>query len=117
MIGADITGLPFTPAHKSDFFGFHIHDGMSCTGNETDPFADTGMHYNPSNTEHPFHAGDLPPLPGYRGNAFSIFLAGSFRLEDVLGKAIIVHAKPDDFTTQPSGNSGEKIACGIIKMA
>lgn len=114
MIGADITGLPFTPARKNSFFGFHIHEGMSCTGNETDPYANAGMHYNPTSVEHPFHAGDLPPLLGYRGNAFSFFLTGGFRLEDILGKAIIIHSMPDDFTTQPSGNSGDKIACGII---
>ena len=42
------------------------------------------------------------------------FLTDRFKLKDVIGKAIIIHSMPDDFTSQPSGNSGEKIACGII---
>lgn len=116
MIGADITGLPSIASNRNAFFGFHIHEGTSCTGNDDDPFANADMHYNPASLEHPFHAGDLPPLLGNRGNAFSIFLTSSFRLEDIVGRTIIIHSLPDDFTTQPSGNAGTKIACGIITM-
>ncbi len=116
MISADITGLPSTSSRPNAFFGFHIHEGMSCTGNETDPFADAKMHFNPGKGPHPFHAGDLPPLLGNSGNAFSIFLTSNFHLEDVLGRTIIIHSQPDDFVTQPSGNAGDKIACGIITM-
>ena len=46
---------------------------------------------------------------------FSAFLSGRFTIDEIIGKAVIVHSSPDDFTTQPSGNAGEKIACGIIK--
>lgn len=43
-----------------------------------------------------------------------MFLTDRFKVDDVIGRTVIIHDKPDDFTTQPSGNSGEKIACGII---
>ena len=47
---------------SQSFHGFHIHEGSDCTGTETDPFANAGTHYSPTNQEHPSHAGDLPPL-------------------------------------------------------
>ena len=92
----------------------HIHSGMSCTGNKTDNFADAMTHYNPDNCPHPYHAGDMPPIFGVNGTAFSVFLTDRFSVKEIIGKSVIIHANPDDFTTQPSGNSGEKIACGII---
>lgn len=115
IVRAEITGLPKgeNPC-DSPIFAFHIHGGGNCGGNDTDPFADAGTHYNPNDCPHPYHAGDLPPLFGADGNAFSVFLTDRFTLPDILGKTVILHAKPDDFTTQPSGNSGEKIACGVI---
>ena len=42
-------------------------------------------------------------------------LIDKFKIKDILGKTIIIHDKPDDFTSQPSGNSGTKMACGVIK--
>ena len=42
-------------------------------------------------------------------------LIGKFKIKDIIGKTLIIHDKPDDFTSQPSGNSGAKIACGIIE--
>ncbi len=48
------------------------------------------------------------------GYAFSAFLTDCFSLSEVMGKTVIIHGNPDDFTTQPSGNSGEKLACGVI---
>lgn len=116
LIGADIAGLPSMNSQKRGFFGFHIHEGTSCTGDENDPFAMAMQHYNPENVQHPYHAGDLPPLLSSNGNAFSIFLTNAFHLQDVVGRTVIIHSQPDDFTTQPSGNAGDKIACGIITM-
>lgn len=115
LVVAEVAGLP-APEEScpSSFFGFHIHEGDECSGNSNDPFADAGMHYNPQKCPHPAHAGDLPPLLGNQGYAFSAFVTDRFTIQEVLGKTIIIHAKPDDFTTQPSGNSGEKIACGKI---
>ena len=115
LIAAELHGLPDkdTP-DRSGVFGFHIHSGKCCTGTAADPFADTKMHYNPRNLDHPYHAGDLPPLFSNCGYAMSIFLTDRFSLAEVVGRTVIIHSKPDDFTTQPSGASGEKIACGRI---
>ena len=115
LVAAEIHNLPDKdrPA-RSGVFGFHIHGGSRCTGNADDPFADAGMHYNPDNLDHPYHAGDLPPLFSNCGSALSIVLTRRFSLDEVIGRTVIIHAQPDDFTTQPSGNSGEKLACGRI---
>lgn len=117
LVRAEITGLPDKEACKSPFFAFHIHDGTQCSGDEKDPFADAKGHYDPQHCPHPYHAGDLPPLYGVDGCAFSVFLTGRFTVREILGKTVILHAMPDDFITQPSGNAGEKIACGIVKAA
>lgn len=116
MVYAEISGLPkkCDPC-KDPIFAFHIHNGTQCKGNKDDPFADADGHYNPHNCHHPYHAGDMPPLFGANGKAVLAFLSNRFTVSEILGKAVIIHAKPDDFTTQPSGNAGEKIACGIVK--
>lgn len=62
----------------------------------------------------PYHAGDLPPLFGNQGYAFSAFVTDRFAVREIVEKTIIIHSKPDDFKTQPSGDSGEKMACGKI---
>lgn len=115
LVNAEIYGLPTgTQPCAINIFGFHIHEGDSCTGNQEDPYADAKSHYNPGHCPHPAHAGDLPPLFGSRGNAWMMFFTEQFSLPEILGKTVIIHSKPDDFTTQPSGNSGAKIACGTI---
>ena len=114
LVRAEITGLSKGGACESPIFAFHIHGGV-CSGNADDPFADAGMHYNPGNCPHPYHAGDLPPLFGANGNALLVCLTDRFGMDEIYGKTVIIHAKPDDFTTQPSGNAGEKIACGVIQ--
>lgn len=115
LVTAEISGLPNnTDKCDGGVFGFHIHEGTSCSGNEKDPFADAKMHFNPTECPHPFHAGDLPPLFGNNGFAYMSVFTDRFKLEDVIGRVVVVHSRPDDFTTQPSGNSGGKIACGKI---
>lgn len=115
LLVVQVQGLPQgTDTCSSNVFGFHIHEGNSCSGNVQDPFANTGPHYNPKNCPHPAHAGDLPPLFGCHGYAFQIFFTDRFSVDEVIGRTVIVHASPDDFTSQPSGNSGAKIACGMI---
>lgn len=115
IVMAEIYGLPDEEMPEGRFFAFHIHEGAECKGNAQDPFADAGMHYNPENTEHPEHAGDLPPLLSTHGAAWSAVYTGRFYPDDIVGRTVIVHSKPDDFKTQPSGDSGEKIACGEIR--
>jgi len=115
IVCSEIKGLPtLLNGCKNSVFAFHIHSGNSCSGNETDPFADVNGHYNPQDTPHPCHAGDMPPLFGADGKAFSAFFTKRFYISEIIGKTVIIHAMPDDFTTQPSGNAGEKMACGEI---
>ena len=112
---ADIHGLPTkSNVCKTPIFAFHIHSGSDCSGNANDPFANAGSHYNPNDCPHPYHAGDMPPLFGARGRAFLAFLTDRFNVNEILGKTVIIHDGLDDFTTQPSGNAGNKIACGVI---
>ncbi len=115
LVVADILGLPVSEGIcGNNIFAFHIHGGMSCTGNDDDPFANAGTHYNPLSCPHPYHAGDMPPLFSAGGRAFLAFLTDRFNVNEILGKTVIIHDRPDDFTTQPSGNVGNKIACGVI---
>lgn len=105
FVTVDVTGLPChndNDCCKAPFFGFHIHD---CNG-----------HYNPHNCLHPHHAGDMPPLLGNHGRAVAAFLTDRFSVNEIIGKITVIHAFPDDFTTQPSGNSGKMIATGCIKI-
>ena len=109
LVVADIRGLP---NNNTGFFGFHIHEGAGCGGAD---FSDSKGHYNPDGTPHPKHAGDLPPLMLCGNRAQFSVLSDRFKVSDIIGRTVIIHDKPDDITTQPSGNSGRKIACGVIK--
>ena len=110
VVAAEIQNLP----KENHFHGFHIHAGGSCIGTKEEPFKDAEEHYNTTGMEHPNHAGDLPPLLSNDGTAFSMFYTNRFFPEDIIGKTVIIHAMPDDFKSQPSGNAGEMIACGEI---
>lgn len=115
LIVAEIYGLPnIKEKENGNFYGFHIHEGESCTGDEQDPFKNVGMHYNPEKRIHPKHAGDLPPLLANDGIAWSAVYTERFYPEDIIGRTVVIHDMADDFYTQPSGNSGKKIACGEI---
>ena len=109
LLEVDVTGLP----QEDAFFGFHIHQGATCTG---PGFADAGPHFNPTNALHPNHAGDLPPLLGGNGRAYMSVLTDRFSISDVVGRTVIIHSQPDDFRTQPSGDSGARIGCGVIRL-
>ena len=108
LVVAQIEGLP---ENDAGFFGFHIHEGASCGGSG---FGETGGHYDPAARPHPRHAGDLPPLLSAGGRAFLSVVTDRFCVEDIVGKTIVIHEKPDDFTSSPAGNAGGKIACGEI---
>lgn len=116
IVWAQVRELPKSeaPCH-AQIFGFHIHSGPDCSGNGKDPFTGSMSHYNPQGCDHSYHAGDLPPLFGNDGLAFSLFLTNRFSVDEVIGRTVILHDRPDDFATQPSGNSGKKIACGVIR--
>lgn len=112
-----VKGLPIeTDVCRSPILAMHIHDGRSCENEKGEnPFSLSGSHYNPSGCAHPYHAGDLPPLFASNGIAMSSVLTNRFTVEEIIGKVVIIHSGIDDFTSQPAGNSGEKIACGVIQ--
>ncbi len=56
----------------------------------------------------------MPPLFGNNGEAFMTFETNRFSVREIINRVVIIHRNPDDFTTQPSGDSGEMIACGKI---
>lgn len=108
IVRVSISRLPDT---KAMFYGFHIHEGGSCKG---EGFSKTGGHFNPEKKEHPMHAGDMPPLLSCSGKAYMEFRTNRFCVRDIIGKTVVIHGGTDDFRTQPSGDAGEKIACGVI---
>ena len=116
---ARVSGLTPNQAH-----GFHVHEKGDCSAPDA---TSAGGHFNPGGAPHGapparHHAGDMPSLMAdAQGNAQASFtidgnLAGD-AASAFVGKAVIVHAMPDDYTTQPTGNSGARIACGVIRMS
>ncbi|MFW5891173.1 MAG: superoxide dismutase family protein [Halanaerobiales bacterium] len=95
--------------------GFHIHEFGDCTiGDPENPFMAAGGHWNPDNEPHGNHAGDLPNLFSNNGYSFMRVYSNKFLPMDVRNRSVIIHENPDDFRTQPSGNSGKRLACGIL---
>jgi len=121
LIISDISGLPaYAPGDENiqpiGPFGFHIHDGGDCSPYSGDtPFSCAEGHYNPGNQPHGNHAGDLPVLFSNNGYSYMSFFTNKFKPDQVIGKTVIIHINPDDYRTQPAGNSGKRIACGVIK--
>ena len=104
-------------------FGFHIHEKGDCTAPDG---SSAGGHFNPTQAQHgnpagsSHHAGDMLNIKSdSQGIAQVDVTAAGTSLHgdpgtDVMGKAIVVHESADDYTTQPSGNSGKRVACGVI---
>lgn len=102
-------------------YGMHIHAVGRCDASE---FASAGPHWNPLGRQHGkdnpagMHKGDLPNLlVGADGRGTLEYVVPAVRLPaltDADGAAIVIHAQPDDFRTDPSGNSGARIACGVL---
>ena len=101
--------------------GFHVHQVGKCEP----PFQSAGGHYNPGARKHGTlnpegaHAGDMANLPeGWTNkNMVQTTISGATleQLLDADGSALVIHADPDDYRTDPSGNSGARIACGVIR--
>jgi Cu-Zn family superoxide dismutase len=101
----------------------HIHEFGDCSAEDG---TSAGGHWNPLEMDHgkwneaPFHLGDLGNVEADEyGNGSltlttSMWTLSSGALDDVVGKSIVVHEAEDDFTTQPTGNAGGRIACGVI---
>ncbi len=120
-VSVRVSGLPeYMPATNSrppiGPHGLHIHlYGTCAVGNPADPFLAAGEHWNPDNQLHGNHAGDLPVLFSNDGVAKMRVFTNRFRPNQVVGKSIIIHMYPDDYRTQPTGASGPRLACGVIK--
>lgn len=116
-ITANFAGLPINST-----FGFHIHENGVCMGPD---YKSAGDHFNPFNKSHGApeslnkHQGDLGNLvsdsKGQSKKTFQIPKTQGDDLNLLLGKSMLIHANKDDLKTQPSGNSGPRIACGRIK--
>ena len=113
LIEAEIFGLPnIRQLGSTEYYAMHIHEYGNCTL----PFNQTGEHYSRTPALHPHHSGDLLPLLGNQGYAWLAFYDKRITIPEINGRSLIIHGRPDDFTTQPSGNAGEKIGCGVIRM-
>ncbi len=109
-VDAYVQGLPH---NETGFYGFHLHDRGSC---QLPDFQSAKGHYNPDGVPHPQHAGDFPMLLATdRGQAWLSFITTRFGVCDVIGRAVVIHAQRDDYTSQPAGDAGARIGCGIIQ--
>jgi superoxide dismutase, Cu-Zn family len=117
-LGGRIAGL--TPGAQH---GFHVHETGDCSAPDA---SSAGGHFNPGGDMHgkhdapSHHAGDLPSVDANdAGEADLDFVIPSLEIgsggpRDIIGRALVVHAQPDDFTTQPDGAAGTRIGCGVI---
>jgi Cu-Zn family superoxide dismutase len=109
--------------------GLHFHAVGSCIAASSPAFSSAGGHYNPLSKQHGLsnpqgpHAGDAPNISiGADGKGKASFTTdrvtlttGASTLFDADGSALVIHAAADDQMTQPSGNSGARVACGVLK--
>jgi Cu-Zn family superoxide dismutase len=116
LVSGEVRGLKPNAEH-----GFHVHEKGDCSSRDG---MSAGGHYNPGGRPHgrhgtgAHHVGDLPPLKAdaagvarFSFESASIGLAGP---ADIVGRGLIVHRDPDDYTTQPTGNAGPRLACAVI---
>jgi len=117
-VEARVSGL--TPGEH----GFHVHEVGDCSA----PDATSAKgHFNPGGKPHGHHggserhAGDMPNLVADKSGAANfVGEVGKLSLEDgpngIVGRSVVIHADPDDYKSQPAGNSGKRVACGVIRM-
>ena len=117
MVSGEVRGLKPNAEH-----GFHVHEKGDCSSGDG---ISAGGHFNPEGKPHgnhadgDHHAGDLPSLKAdasgvakfsFESTAITVGSGAS----DITGRSLIVHRDPDDYKTQPTGNSGARIACAVI---
>jgi Cu-Zn family superoxide dismutase len=118
LVSGKVTGLA-----PNALLGFHLHEKGDCSSGDG---MSAGGHFNPDGHAHGaassamHHAGDLPSLQAdAQGVAAFRFETTSLSVgsgpHDVVGHGLIVHRDADDYTTQPTGNSGPRIACGVVR--
>jgi Cu-Zn family superoxide dismutase len=117
QVAGEVRGLKPNGVH-----GFHIHEKGDCSSGDG---MGTGGHFNPTGTAHgahnhgTHHAGDLVSLTAdasgvARFSYLSSTIAVGTGAADIIGRGLIVHRDADDFATQPTGNSGPRVACAVI---
>jgi Cu-Zn family superoxide dismutase len=118
-LAGEISGLAPNTEH-----GFHVHEIGDCSAPDA---KSAGDHFNPEHAAHggptsaTKHLGDIPNLQsdGSGKVAVNAMIGGATLRDggpnDLVGRAVIVHAKRDDYMTQPSGDSGDRIACGVVR--
>lgn len=114
-----IGGLAPNRAH-----GFHIHEKGDCSAADA---SSAGGHFDPTGEPHGrvtmarHHAGDTDNIVANAEGVATVdarfegVVLGGGGANDAVGKAVVVHADPDDYTSQPSGNAGARVACGVVK--
>jgi len=103
--------------------GFHLHEKGDCSAADA---ASAGPHFNPTKQHHggpdsaERHAGDLGNIEADKDGKAHVHWKGKMSLsgaDSIIGKSVVVHEKADDLKTDPSGNSGGRIACGVIEAS
>jgi Cu-Zn family superoxide dismutase len=119
-VSGEIGGLNPGSSH-----GFHIHEKGDCSAADA---SSAGGHFNPTGQPHgramqgAHHAGDSDNIVANADGVAKIdthmmgITLGGGAGNDIAGRAIVVHAAPDDYTSQPAGNAGARVACGVIKV-
>ena len=117
QVVADIENL------KPGKHGFHIHEKGDCSAPDA---SSAGAHFNPTHQHHggpataEHHAGDLGNVTVDATGRVHLEWTGKLQLngpDSIIGKSVVVHEKEDDLKTDPTGNSGGRIACGVIEAA
>ena len=117
QVSGEVRGLKPNSEH-----GFHVHEKGDCSSGDG---MSAGGHFNPAGAPHgrhgmgQHHVGDLQSLKADANGVAKIdFDSGSIRvgsgLSNIVGRGLIVHANPDDYVTQPTGNAGGRLACAVI---
>ncbi|TZF85172.1 superoxide dismutase family protein, partial [Cognatilysobacter lacus] len=117
----DIGGLAPNSTH-----GLHVHETGDCSAADA---TSAGPHFNPAGRahggpdSHAHHAGDLPNIVAGADGVAHVDLhlngltLGGPAAGNILNRALVVHAQPDDYSSQPAGNAGARIACGVVRAA
>ena len=119
IIRLDLTGLP-----AGEWVAFHVHETGACdpsTGHKS-----AGGHFNPGSKEHGYnsangpHAGDMPNQQvagdgSIRAEVYNPMVTLDEAETGIVGRALMIHAGPDDYKSQPSGDAGDRLACAVIE--
>ena len=119
-LSGTVGGLPPNSTH-----GIHVHEKGDCSAADA---SSAGGHFNPTASAHgrasapAHHAGDMDNIVANADGVAQVNIhlmgvtLGGGAANDIAGRALVVHAAPDDYATQPSGNSGARVACGVITV-